>query len=98
MKYPKRSQYKYAKSRYRTGKSPEYEAGLRRRGDLTAWLSSERSRTFAGQRVEVQSASEILNTKTCIGRKVRSALEYPAPRERQPGACSEQLQRALGQR
>ncbi len=26
MKYPKRSQYKYAKSRYRIGNWPEYEA------------------------------------------------------------------------
>jgi hypothetical protein len=41
MKYPKRSQYKYAKSRYRRGNWPEYEAGLRRRGDLTVWLSDE---------------------------------------------------------
>ena len=41
MKYPKRSQYKYAKSRYRIGNWPEYEAGLRRRGDLTVWLSED---------------------------------------------------------
>ncbi len=41
MKYPKRSQYKYAKSRYRIGNWPEYEAGLRRRGDLTVWLSDD---------------------------------------------------------
>ena len=102
MKYPKRSQYKYAKSRYRIGNWPEYEAGLRRRGDLTVWLSEDaidswrewykqsgyskrsmventvyryktiigrsvRSRTFAGQRVEVQLASKILNTMTCLG-------------------------------
>ncbi len=39
MKYPKRSQYKYAKSRYRVRNSAEYEAGLRSRGDLTVWLS-----------------------------------------------------------
>ncbi len=39
MKYPKRSQYKYAKSRYRVRNWAEYEAGLRRRGDLTVWLS-----------------------------------------------------------
>ena len=39
MKYPKRSQYKYAKSPYRIRNWPEYEAGLRRRGDLTVWLS-----------------------------------------------------------
>jgi len=41
MKYPKRNQYKYAKSRYRIGNWPEYEAGLRRRGDLTVWLSED---------------------------------------------------------
>ena len=35
MKYPKRSQYKYAKSRYRVRNWAEYEAGLRSRGDLT---------------------------------------------------------------
>ncbi len=39
MKYPKRSQYKHAKSPYRVRNWSEYEAGLRRRGDLTVWLS-----------------------------------------------------------
>jgi hypothetical protein len=39
LKYPKRSQYTYAKSRYRVRNWAEYEAGLRRRGDLTVWLS-----------------------------------------------------------
>ncbi len=33
MKYPKRSQYRYAKSSYRIRNWAEYEAGLRRRGD-----------------------------------------------------------------
>ena len=41
MKYPKRSRYKYAKSRYRVGNWPEYEAGLQRRGNVTVWLSDE---------------------------------------------------------
>ena len=41
MKYPKRSQYKHAKSQYRIRNWPEYEAGLRRRGDVTVWLSNE---------------------------------------------------------
>ncbi len=41
MKYPKRSQYKYAKSPYRIRNWPECEAGLRRRGDLTVWLSDD---------------------------------------------------------
>ena len=41
MQCPKRSQYKYAKSRYRVKNWGEYEAGLRSRGDLTVWLSDE---------------------------------------------------------
>ena len=41
MKYPKRSQYKHAKSQYRVRNWLEYEAGLRKRGDLTVWLSDE---------------------------------------------------------
>jgi len=41
MKYPKRSQYKYAKSQYRVRNWPEYEAGLQRRGDLTVWLTDD---------------------------------------------------------
>jgi hypothetical protein len=39
MKYPKRSQYKCAKSPYRVRNWPEYETGLRNRGDLTVWFS-----------------------------------------------------------
>ncbi len=41
MKYPKRSQYKYTKSRYRVRNWAEYEAGLKKRGDLTVWFSDE---------------------------------------------------------
>ena len=41
MMYPKRSQYKYAKSQYRVRNWSEYEAGLQRRGDLTVWLSDD---------------------------------------------------------
>ncbi len=39
MKYPKRNQYKYSKARYRVRNWPEYETGLRMRGDLTVWFS-----------------------------------------------------------
>jgi hypothetical protein len=39
MRYPKRSQYKYAKSRYRVQNWAQYEAGLQKRGALTLWLS-----------------------------------------------------------
>ncbi len=36
MKYPKRSQYKHAKSQYRLRNWPENEAGLQKRGDVVA--------------------------------------------------------------
>ncbi|MBT8397319.1 MAG: IS5/IS1182 family transposase, partial [Gemmatimonadetes bacterium] len=39
MRYPNRSQYKYAKSRYWVRNWADYEAGLRKRGALTVWLS-----------------------------------------------------------
>jgi len=41
MKYPKRSQYKHAKSQYRVRNWAEYEDGLQRRGDLTVWLTDD---------------------------------------------------------
>ena len=41
MKYPRRSQYKHAKSQYRIRNWPEYEAGLKKRGDLAVWLSDD---------------------------------------------------------
>jgi hypothetical protein len=39
MRYPKRSQYKYAKFRYRVQNWAQYEAGLKMRGALTLQLS-----------------------------------------------------------
>jgi len=39
MRYPKRTQYKYSKSRYRVRNWAEYETGLQKRGNLTVWLS-----------------------------------------------------------
>ncbi len=41
MKYPKRSQHKYAKSPYRVRNWPEYEVGLKKHDDLTVWLSGD---------------------------------------------------------
>ena len=41
MKYPKRSQYRYAKSPYRIRNWAEYEEGLRSRSDFTLWLSED---------------------------------------------------------
>ena len=40
-RYPKRSQLKYTKQCYRVRNWPQYEAGLRRRSDLTLWFSEE---------------------------------------------------------
>ena len=40
-RYPKRTQLKYTKQRYRVRNWPVYEAGLRKRGDLTLWFSEE---------------------------------------------------------
>ena len=40
-RYPKRTQLKYTKQRYRVRNWPQYEVGLRRRGDLTLWFSEE---------------------------------------------------------
>jgi hypothetical protein len=66
MHHPKRSQYKYAKSPYRVRNWPEYEAGLRRRGDLTIWFSeaaikawtAPRTSKPGGQRVYAKIAIE----------------------------------------
>jgi hypothetical protein len=66
MKYPKRSQYKYAKTPYRIRNWPEYEEGLRRRGDLTIWLSDDAIKSWraptsgrpGGQRIYTNIAIE----------------------------------------
>ena len=44
MQKPKRHQYKHTKSRYQVKNWREYEAGLRRRGDLTVWLAGGQQR------------------------------------------------------
>ncbi len=74
MKYPMRSQYKYAKSRYRIRNWPEYEAGLRRRGDLTIWLSEDAIKSWreppsgkpGGQRIYANIAIEAALTLRMI--------------------------------
>ncbi len=40
-RYPKRTQLKYTKQRYRVRNWRQYKVGLRRRGDLTLWFSEE---------------------------------------------------------
>ena len=62
MKYPKRSQYKHAKSPYRIRNWPEYEAGIRRRGNLTidaikSWRAPTSGRP-GGQRIYANIAIE----------------------------------------
>ena len=39
--YPKRSQLKHTKQRYRVRNWPQYEAGLRKRGDPTLWFAED---------------------------------------------------------
>ncbi|MFG1691300.1 transposase [Gemmatimonadota bacterium] len=71
---PKRSQYKYAKSPYRIRNWPEYEAGLRRRGDLTIWLSGDAIQSWreppsgkpGGQRIYANIAIEAALTLRMI--------------------------------
>ena len=46
MKYPKRSQYKYTMKAYRVRNWRAYEEGLRRRGNLTIWLSEKAIRAW----------------------------------------------------
>ncbi len=66
MNYPKRSQYKYAKTPYRVRNWPEYEAGLRRRGDVTIWFSEDAIKSWTalasgkpgGQRIYANIAIE----------------------------------------
>ena len=62
MNYPKRSQYKYAKSPFRIRNCPEYEAGLRRR----EW----HKRSGFSKRSIVANA--VYRYKTIIGRGMRS--------------------------
>lgn len=45
-KYPQRNQLKYTKKPYRVRNWNEYEAGLRRRGDLTIWFSDDSIRAW----------------------------------------------------
>ncbi len=69
MKYPKRSQYKYAKSPYRIRNWPEYEASLRRRGDLTFWFSDDASMNSA---ICSTTGAPTISACSCFGpRKAR---------------------------
>jgi hypothetical protein len=78
MKYPNRSQYQHAKSPYRIRNWPAYEAGLRRRGDLTIWLSDDAIHSWralpsgkpGGQRIYANIAIEAALT-------IRMVLHLP---------------------
>ena len=52
MQSPKRCKLKHTKSRYQVRNWVEYEAGLRRRGNLPVWLSEE-ALTSTGLRMHV---------------------------------------------
>jgi hypothetical protein len=45
-KYPQRNQLKHTRKKYRVRHWREYEAGLRKRGDLTIWFSEEALRDW----------------------------------------------------
>jgi hypothetical protein len=45
-KYPQRNQLKHTRKRYRVRNWREYEAGLRKRGDLTSWFSEDALRDW----------------------------------------------------
>jgi hypothetical protein len=45
-KYPQRNQLKHTRKRYRVRNWTEYEAGLRKRGDLTIWFSEDALRDW----------------------------------------------------
>ena len=74
MKYPKRSQYKYAKSRYRLRNWSGYEASLRSRRDLTVWLSDDALDSWrapasgkpGGQRTYANIAIEVALTSRMV--------------------------------
>jgi len=50
VQHPTRSQYKHAKSPYKSGSWASYESGLRRRGELTIWFSEEAIRSWRARR------------------------------------------------
>ena len=62
MKYPKRSQYKHAKSRYRVSNWAEYEVGLQKRGDLTVWLSDTALDTWRAPPAATPAANACMRT------------------------------------
>ncbi len=72
MKYPKRSQYKHAKSHYRIGNWPEYEAGLRRRGELTVWLSEDAINSWRERPVGLP-----IPDHTTLSRRLKKLIEIP---------------------
>ncbi|SVE15427.1 uncharacterized protein METZ01_LOCUS468281 [marine metagenome] len=90
MQSPKRPQYKYAKSRYRVRNWGEYETGLRRRGDLTVWLSKEGLDAWrappCGQRRYADIAIEAAHTiRTVFHRRwcmARNVGRFPGPESR----------------
>ena len=49
-RYPRRSQYEYAKKPYRIRDWPEYETGLRRRGELTLWICEDAAQAWHAPR------------------------------------------------
>ncbi len=95
MKYPKRSQYNYAKSRYRVRNWAEYEAGLQNRGDFTC-LDTERVYEVAQMKGDGHAVRVLIPP----GRNARlSPRSSAAQRERNPNVRSiRELGRLEGQK
>ena len=100
MKYPRRRQYKYAKSPYRIRNWAEYEVDLQRRGDLTVWLSNDvldawrapPSGKPGGQRTYADIAIEAALTIRMVFhlplRQTEGFLAFPCPHARGGDPCS----------
>ena len=88
MKYPKCQQYKHTKKAYRVRNWPEYERGLRGRGDLTLWFSEDAIQAWraptngraGGQRLYSRTAIETaLTVRMVYGLALRRPRASFAP-------------------
>ena len=75
MRYPKRSQYKYAKSRYRVRNWGDYETGLQRRGTLTVYLSDAALEGWRAPATGEVLASNLTSRRTADCARVPALLD-----------------------
>jgi len=77
MKYPKRSQYRYAEAPYRIRNWPEYEAGLRRRGDPTT-AEHAADPTCCVDCLEHTAVTVVLTARSLLSAKLKAVQVGPA--------------------